>query len=66
MVILLLLACGIIGAAYGWSLGSYSVGHPTHDSFDPPGPKRSRIVLTTLFALAFVASALLLLVMFDR
>ena len=65
VVLILLLACGGLGAACGWSLGSNFVGRPNRKSFDPPGPKRWRIVLTFAFSFACIALVLTMLVHFE-
>jgi hypothetical protein len=65
VALILLLACGALGAACGWSLGSNFVGRPNRKSFDPPGPKRWRIVLTFAFSLAYIALVLTMLIHFE-
>jgi len=65
VALILLLACGGLGAACGWSLGSNFVGRPNRKSLDPPGPKRWRIVLTFAFSLAYIALVLTMLIHFE-
>ena len=65
VALILLLACGGLGAACGWSLGSNFVGRPNRKSFDPPGPKRWRIVLTFTFSFAYMALVLTMLIHFN-